>query len=138
LDQVGCQYVPHVLGVQVGQPLTIRNSDGLLHNIHPSPTVNKEFNVGQPRNMDTTRTFDQVEMGIPVSCEVHGWMSAYINVLDHPFFAVTGDDGSFTIKGLPPGDYTLEAWHEQYGPQTMQVTVGAKETKPVDFTFQGT
>jgi hypothetical protein len=137
LDQNGCRYHAHVFGIQVGQTLDIRNSDGILHNIHPTPKVNKEFNVGQPRVMDTNKTFDKPEIMIPVHCEVHNWMSAYIGVLDHPFYAVTGEDGTFTIKGLPPGDYTIEAWHEQYGTQTQKVTVGAKETKEVDFTFTG-
>ncbi|MBI4788888.1 MAG: carboxypeptidase regulatory-like domain-containing protein [Chloroflexi bacterium] len=136
LDQSGCHYVPHVFGVQAGQTLTIRNSDGILHNIHPKPKTNKEFNIGQPRVMDTNRTFDKPEVMIPVFCEVHGWMNAYVGVLEHPFFAVSGDDGTFTIQGLPPGDYTLEAWHEEYGTQTQKFTVAAKETKTVDLTFK--
>ncbi|MBI3741988.1 MAG: hypothetical protein HY257_09580, partial [Chloroflexi bacterium] len=106
LDQVGCRYVAHVFGIQAGQNLTIRNSDDNLHNIHPKPKVNKEFNIGQPRKgMETTKTFDKPEIMIPLACEVHSWMNGYVGVLDNPFYAVSGADGTFTIKGLPPGDY---------------------------------
>jgi plastocyanin len=135
LDQDGCVYEPHVLGVRAGEDLTIRNSDGLLHNVNAQPTANRGFNVGQPTNMETKRSFSSQEVMIPVTCEVHGWMNAYIGVVDHPYFAVTGDDGTFTLEGLPPGTYTLEAWHEQYGTQTMQVTVAAQETGTADFTY---
>jgi hypothetical protein len=137
LDQNGCLYNPHVLGIQMGQDLTIRNSDGILHNIHPMPQVNREFNLGQPKAMDSTKQFAKVEVMIPVECDVHGWMKAYIGVLEHPYFAVTGDDGTFELPNLPPGDYVIEAWHEEYGTQTMNVTVGEKETQEVEFTFQG-
>jgi hypothetical protein len=137
LDQKGCRYQPHVLGVQVGQEFIIRNSDGILHNIHPVPKVNQGFNVGQPVNMDTKKTFDKVEVMIPIECDVHDWMSGYLGVLDHPYFAVSGADGSFSLANLPPGTYTLEAWHERYGTQTMEVTVGASETKTVEFSFSG-
>ena len=137
LDQHGCRYVPHVLGVQAGQDLIIRNSDGLLHNIHPQPTTNEGFNLGQPVNMDTTRQFDEPEVMIPVKCDVHDWMTGYIGVLNHPYFAVTGADGSFSLPNLPPGAYTVEAWHEEFGTQTMEVTVGASETSEIEFTFTG-
>ncbi len=137
LDQKGCRYHPHVFGIQVGQDLIIRNSDGILHNIHPQPTVNKSFNLGQPVKMDSTKKFDKVEVMIPIKCDVHEWMSGYVGVLDHPYFAVTGSDGTFSLPNLPPGTYTIEAWHEKYGTQTMEVTVGAKETKDIEFTFQG-
>ena len=137
LDQLGCRYHPHVLGVQVGQTLVIRNSDGILHNIHPMPAVNQGFNLGQPVKMDSKRTFDEVEVMIPIECDVHDWMIGYLGVLDHPYFAVTGADGSFSLANLPPGTYTLEAWHETYGTQTMDVTVGAQETQDVEFTFSG-
>ena len=137
LDQTGCQYVPHVFGMQVGQDLIIRNSDGILHNIHPMPTTNRPFNLGQPVEMDTTRTFDQVEMFITIECDVHDWMLGYVSVLNHPYFDTTGNEGSFTLPNLPPGTYTIAAWHELYGEQTMEVTIGASEAMEIEFTFEG-
>jgi hypothetical protein len=138
LDQKGCRYIPHVLGVQTNQTLVIRNSDDNLHNIHPMPVNNRPFNIGQPtQGMETERTFEAAEVMIPVSCDVHGWMSASIGVLDHPYFAVTGDDGSFSLPNLPPGDYVVEAWHEEYGTQTAEVTVGESETVEIELTFAG-
>lgn len=135
LDQNGCTYDPHVLGVQVDQELTIRNSDGLLHNINASPTENRPFNVSQPVNMDTNRSFRAPEVMIPVRCDVHGWMNAYIGVMDHPYYAVSGQDGSVSLEGLPPGDYVVEAWHERYGVQTTNVTVATGETAEISFEF---
>ncbi|HEX7120323.1 MAG TPA: carboxypeptidase regulatory-like domain-containing protein [Longimicrobiales bacterium] len=135
LDQVGCVYHPHVLGVQVGQALVIRNSDGLLHNINARPSMNRPFNVSQPTTMETTRTFGAAEVMVPVACDVHGWMQAYIGVVEHPYFGTTGDDGTFSLAQLPPGDYVVEAWHERYGTQTMNVTVAANETKEIEFRF---
>jgi hypothetical protein len=137
LDQVGCRYQPHVFGVQVGQELIIRNSDGILHNIHPMPAINRPFNLGQPIKMESKRTFDRVEVMIPIECDVHDWMIGYVGVLDHPYFSVTGTDGTFSLPNLPPGTYTLEAWHESYGTQTMEVTVGASEAKEIEFTYSG-
>jgi len=137
LDQKGCHYTPHVLGIQVGQPLQIVNSDDTLHNIHGLPKANKEFNQGQPiQGMKMTHTFSTKEVMIPFKCDVHGWMNAWIGVLDHPYYAVTSTDGTFSLKGLPPGTYTIEAWHERLGTQTQTVTVGEKETKDVAFTFK--
>ena len=137
LDQKGCHYTPHVLGIQVGQPLQIINSDDTLHNIHGLPKANKEFNQGQPiQGMKMTHTFSTKEVMIPFKCDVHGWMIAWIGVLDHPFYAVTTADGTFSLKGLPPGTYTIEAWHEKLGTQTQTITVGPKETKDVAFTFK--
>jgi plastocyanin len=138
MDQDGCEYHPHVMGVQTGQQITFRNSDGLLHNINVQGQTNRSFNISQPQNMDTNRSFTRSEIMIPVRCDVHGWMEAYIGVVDHPYYAVTGDDGSFRIENLPPGDYTLEAWHEEYGTQTMQVSVAAQETGETSFTFNDT
>lgn len=135
LDQDGCEYHPRVIGLQTGQELTIRNSDGLLHNVNAKPSVNRGFNVGQPTDMETKRSFTQPEVMIPVTCEVHGWMHAFIGVQSHPYFAVTGDGGTFRLENLPPGTYTIEAWHEQYGTQSTQVTVGAQETGEASFTF---
>ena len=137
LDQRGCHYAPHVLGVQVGQPLEIVNSDSTLHNVHAVPKQNGEFNTGQPlKGMKHRHTFSTKEVMVLFKCDVHGWMNAFVGVLDHPFFAVTGADGSFALKGLPPGTYTIEAWHEKLGTQTQMVTVGEKETKDVALTFK--
>ena len=137
LDQKGCMYHPHIITVQVGQPLKIRNSDDTLHNIHPHPTVNQEFNVGQPRQgMESTKTFDKPEVPIPVGCDVHPWMRSYIAVLNHPFFAVTKEDGTYEIKGLPPGEYQIEAWHEKLKNQTQKVTVKDGDKAKADFTYK--
>lgn len=137
LDQSGCRYEPHVFGMQAGQTLAIKNSDAVLHNINAKPTVNRGFNISQPQaGMVSSRTFAVPEVMVPVGCDVHGWMNAYVGVLSHPYFATSGETGSFTIRRLPPGTYTLEAWHEQFGTQTMEVTVGANETKTVEFTFR--
>lgn len=136
LEQRGCLYQPRVLGIMARQPLKIVNSDNTLHNIHVLPRFNREFNIGQPNEgMVATRAFDQPEVMIPVKCDVHPWMKAYIGVLEHPFFSVTGDGGSFQIGGLPPGNYLVEAWHEVYGVQSQLVTVADQETKEVGFTF---
>jgi len=138
LDQDGCQYEPHVFGVQVGQPIEVRNSDATLHNVHALPKENSEFNFGQqPITPPITRMFDKPEIGIRVNCDVHGWMRAYANVVAHPFFAVTNDDGTFDIRGLPPGTYTLEAWHERLGMQTQSITIpeGAPDITAT-FAFQ--
>jgi len=135
IDQDGCHYRPHVLGIMVGQPLEIKNSDGILHNIKAKGVKNRPFNISQPTTMTSTRTFSAPEVMVPLECNVHGWMQAYLGVLPHPFYAVTGADGSFTIKGLPPGTYTIEAWHEKYGTQTATVTVAGTESKTQDFTF---
>lgn len=136
LDQVGCRYTPHVFGVRVGQPIEIINSDPTLHNIHAMPKSNAEFNNGQPiQGMKMTTSFKAKEVMVPFKCDVHGWMNAYVGVLDHPYFAVTKEDGAFELKGLPPGTYTIEAWHEKLGATTQSVTLGAKETKDVTFAF---
>lgn len=136
IDQDGCRYKPHVLGIRVGQTLEIRNSDPVLHNIKAKGTKNRPFNVSQPSaGMKTNRTFSAPEVMVALECSVHGWMNAFVGVQAHPFFAVTGGDGSFSLKGLPPGTYTLEAWHEKYGTQTATVTVTGTETKTSDFTF---
>ena len=136
LDQDGCRYHPHVLGIMVGQTLAIKNADGILHNIKAKAVKNRPFNVSQPTSMTTPRTFTAPEVMIPLECNVHGWMHAWLAVLPHPFYAVTGADGSFSLKGLPPGTYTIEAWHEKYGTQTATVTVTAGP-KTADFTFTG-
>lgn len=135
IDQDGCVYMPHVAGVQTGQELVFRNSDGLLHNIKATPTENRGFNISQPTDMESARTFSTREVMVPIECNVHGWMSAYVGVLDHPYFAVSGDDGTFSIGNLPPGTYTIEAWHEEYGTQTQEVTLGPDATESVTFAF---
>jgi hypothetical protein len=137
LDQKGCRYHPHVFGARVGQALMILNSDPTLHNIHATPKANKEFNTGQPiQGMKTEHKFTERDVMVPFKCDVHGWMNAYVGVLDHPFFAVTAADGTFSLKGVPPGTYTVEAWHEKLGAQTQSVTLGPKESKEANFTFK--
>jgi plastocyanin len=137
IDQKECRYHPHVFGMRVGQALEIVNSDPTLHNIHAMPKENSEFNNGQPiQGMKMTHTFDKKEVMVPFKCDVHGWMNAYVGVMDHPYFAVTDKDGKFELKSLPPGTYTIEAWHEKLGTQTASVTLGAKETKDVTFNFK--
>jgi plastocyanin len=138
LDQMGCMYVPHVLAVQVNQPVNIVNSDPTTHNVHPVPANNQEWNKSQPPKAEKiTQTFAREEIAIPVKCNVHPWMKAWVAVLKNPYFQVTGKDGAFNIKNLPPGDYTVVAWHEVLGPSAEQkITVGAKEMKMVDFSFK--
>ena len=137
IDQKECRYHPHVFGMRVGQPLEIVNSDPTLHNIHAMPKANQEFNNGQPiQGMKMTHTFTAPEVMVPFKCDVHGWMNAYVGVLNHPYFAVTKDDGSFELKDLPAGTYTIEAWHEKLGATTQSVTIGAKESKELNFTLK--
>ena len=137
LDQRGCWYEPRVFGVQVGQPLEIVNSDETLHNVHAIPMANREFNRGQSlKGLKFTTTFTAPEVMVPFKCDVHKWMNAWIGVVAHPFHATTGSGGTFSLKGLPPGTYTIEAWHEKLGTMTQTVTVGAKETKPITFNFK--
>lgn len=137
LDQKGCMYVPHVVGIQARQNLKVVTSDHTTHNIHPLPNVNPGWNVSQPPGADAIiRSFRRPEVSIPVKCNQHPWMRAYIHVLSHPFYAVSGPDGSFEIKGLPPGKYDIEAVHEQYGAMTQQVTVPAKGSAPVEFAYK--
>jgi hypothetical protein len=136
IEQQGCLYHPHVFGMQTRQPLVIRNSDDTLHNIHALPKLNKEFNIGQPsKGMETRRTFAAAEVMIHFKCDMHPWMSAYVGVLDHPYFVVTGEGGTFALPPLPPGDYVIAAWHEQYGELTQAVTVTGTEAQVINFTF---
>jgi Carboxypeptidase regulatory-like domain len=138
LDQQGCMYKPHIVVLQVGQPLKIKNNDETLHNIHPRPNVNGEFNIGQPRKgMESTKTFDKKEVMIPVGCDVHPWMRSYISVMDNPFFAVTDEDGKFEIKGLPAGEYEIEAVHEKLKSQTGKITVKDGEKATLDLSYKG-
>jgi len=138
VDQKGCLYLPRVVGLQVGQPLKFLNSDPTLHNVHGMPKINAPWNYAMPKfvkqkeNKDLTKP----EIMIHVKCDVHPWMSGYVGVLSHPFFATTGKDGSFTIEGLPPGEYTVEAWQEKLGTQTAKVKVDAGGAATSDFTFK--
>jgi hypothetical protein len=137
LDQQGCRYTPHVFGVQVGQPIEIINSDPTLHNVHAQANVNQPFNLGQHlQGMKNVKTFTVPEVMVRFKCDVHSWMSAYAGVLPHPYYAVTKDGGSFALKDVPAGTYTVEAWHEKLGTQTQQVTIGEKESKAINFTFK--
>ncbi|MGB7161520.1 MAG: hypothetical protein WBD40_25900 [Tepidisphaeraceae bacterium] len=135
LDQVHCRYVPHVLGVQVGQTLVVRSSDDTMHNVHYKPQHNAAGNFGMTRpGAEKKVTFAAPEF-VRVKCDVHPWMTAHVGVFENPFFAVTGVDGKFEIPKLPAGDYTLVAWHELYGRQAQTLTI-ADETKPVEATFR--
>ena len=136
LDQDGCQYKPHVMGVMVGQAYKILNSDGILHNVHALPKINRGFNRPMPATVkEATATFDKAEAVFQIKCDVHPWMNAYVGAFTHPFFSVTGADGKFAISGLDPGTYEITAWHERLGTQTASVTVGANETKAQNFKF---
>jgi plastocyanin len=135
LDQKVCVYRPHVVLVPVNKPLKILNSDGILHNIHTYGKKNPAKNIAQPKfKKEITETFAQPEV-IPVKCDVHGWMSAWIVVVDHPYYAVTDADGKFTIADVPAGTYTVEYWQEKLGTQTKQVTVAATGTAAADLVF---
>jgi hypothetical protein len=139
LDQHGCHYVPHVIGVQTDQNFNVVNSDQTPHNINFDAKLNDKFNQGQgPGAAPIVKQFKRTETVIPVKCNQHPWMRAYVGVLSHPFFAVTDKDGHFEIKGVPPGTYTLVAWHEKY-PQglTQSVTIAASEKKESNFSFSG-
>jgi hypothetical protein len=139
LDQHGCHYRPHVLGLQTNQKLSITNSDPTQHNIHPTPRNNPEWNQTQPNGAPPIeKTFARAETLIPVKCNQHPWMKAYIGVLKHPFFGVSGEDGAYTIKGVPAGTYTVVAWREGGAAgteKTMQVTVPASGSAKADFSF---
>jgi plastocyanin len=140
VDQRGCRYIPHVFGARVGQPIEIANSDDTMHNVHAMPTVNREFNFGQPlKGIKNTEVFTTREVMVPFTCNVHPWMKAYGGIVDHPYFAVTSSGGQFELKNLPAGTYTVEARHEReekLPPQTQTVQIREKETKQVTFTFK--
>ena len=138
IDQKGCRFEPHVAAAMVGQGVHFTNSDDTRHNVHMSPTVagNNAFDVSQNAHADpVTRYFEAPELMIPVRCNNHPWMHSYISILANPFFAVTGSDGRFTIKGLPPGTYTLTAVHEKLGRKSATITVAANGTVRQTFTY---
>ena len=139
IDQKGCQYHPHVLALMTGAPLQVVNSDQTTHNIHPVPKDNREWNESQPPGATPiNQSFARPEVAIPVKCNVHPWMKAYIAVFNNPYYQVTGKDGSFSLKNVPPGTYSVTAWHELYGSSEQSVTVGPSESKSVTITFKAT
>ncbi len=136
LTQRQCRFEPRVLGVQAGQPLAIVNEDATLHNVHAKPQINAPFNIGQPTaGMRATQVFTRPELMVPLTSDIRPWMTAFVAVVTHPFFAVSGPDGTFAIEGVPPGQYTLEARHETLGTATDRITVGRDQTASVSFTF---
>ena len=139
LEQRGCRYAPHVFGVRAGQPIEMTSADQTLHNVHAMPMKNQEFNVSAPAaGWRKTQVFTVPEVMVPFRCNVHAWMTAYIGVMAHPYFAVTGPDGNFSLQGFPPGSYTLTAWHEKFGTRTQQFTVGPKQAQAIPFSFSAT
>ena len=136
MEQKGCQFRPHLLAMRAGQTLKVMNRDATTHNIHPMPNNNREWNVSQPKGVNIERVFAREEISMPVKCNIHSWMRSYIAVINNPYFAVTGEDGSFAIKDLPPGTYTLEAWHEKLGTRMQKITIAAGEAKTVEFAFK--
>ena len=136
LTQKGCEYLPHVLGVMVGQPFEVVNLDPVTHNIHVMGKNNPQWNVTQlPGSASVVRKFMHPEIMIPIRCNMHPWMLAYVGVVDNPFYAVTGHDGMYTIKDLPPGRYTLAVWTATFGTKKREITVRAGETSAADFVF---
>lgn len=137
LDQRGCRYVPRAVGLMAGQPLIIRNSDGTNHNVHPRPVNNSGFNESQPaRSADIVKTFSTPEEKIPVKCDLHPWMTASIYVFNHPCSGVSIEDGTYTIRNVPPGTYQMVFWHDKLGQFQVPVTVGPKESKTQNVVFR--
>ena len=137
LDQKGCLYQPRVVALMTNQPLEIRNSDPTIHNVHAMPKSNAEWNRAQRAGTPAIDTsFQKPELAIPLMCNVHPWMRAFVFVFDHPYFSVTGGDGKFELKNLPPGTYTIEAWQEKLGTRSQTVTLGPREAKQVSFRFK--
>jgi plastocyanin len=138
LDQRGCWFHPRVMGIQAGQALEITNSDPVTHNVHPLAQVNREWNHSQGAGESPlARKFARPEVMIPVKCNIHSWMRAFIGVVDHPYFAFTGTDGAFQIPNVPPGDYLIGAWHERLGTQEQKITVPPSGKIEINFTFKG-
>ncbi len=138
LDQKGCWYIPHVQGMRTGQSLSIKTSDPTAHNVHGYAKVNRSFNRSQPAgaaNVSIRMRRDEASPPMKVKCDIHPWMNAYVGVVDHPYFAVTGDDGSFELANLPPGTYTIQAWHEKYETLEQTVTIASNESQTLEFTY---
>jgi hypothetical protein len=136
MEQKGCIYGPHVVAVRANQELDILNKDETTHNLHPIPLNNREWNKAQAPGTSVDARFAREEVAIPMKCNVHPWMRSYIAVFKHPFFAVTDKAGNFELKNLPPGNYTIEAWHEKLGTSTQKITVGSGDTKDLEFVFK--
>jgi plastocyanin len=136
ITQKGCLYEPHVLAVQANQPIEVVNDDPTSHNIHPTPANNREWNKAELPGAKVEEAFAREEIAIPVKCNIHPWMRGYIAVLKNPYFAVTKKDGSFDLPNLPPGTYTIKAWHEKLGTSTQTITIGANQTKDISFVFK--
>jgi hypothetical protein len=137
LVQKNCMYEPHVLALMTNQPFAVENNDPTMHNVHPLPKQNRQWSNSQPAGSAPLKaTFERPEFAMPVLCNVHPWMRAFVFVFDHPYYAVTSNTGTFEIKNIPPGTYTIEAWHENYPAEDQIVTIGSKETKAISFTFK--
>jgi len=136
IEQKGCMYEPHVVAMRADQRLEIVNNDPTSHNVHPTPANNREWNKAQPPGSKAEETFSREEIAVPVKCNIHPWMKGYIAVFKHPYFAVTLKDGTFELRNLPPGTYTIRAWHEQLGSSTQKITVAANERKVINFVFK--
>ena len=136
LDQKGCMYEPRVLAMMVSQPFEVHNEDQTIHNVHPMPRENKPWNKSEPVGDPPIRaTFTKPEIAIPIACNIHPWMRAFLFVFAHPYFDITSKSGEFALRNLPPGTYTIEAWQERFGAQDQTVTIGSTETKSIEFTF---
>ena len=139
LDQVGCMYEPRVLAMMTNQPFEVKNTDPTTHNVHPIPRENHPWNRSLAAGeAPYVTTFSQPELAIPIVCNIHPWMRAYLFVFAHPYFDVTEKTGTFALKNLPPGTYTIEAWHERFGTLDVPVTIAPKESQPISFTFKTT
>jgi hypothetical protein len=137
LGQKNCMYAPHVLALMTNQPFAVQNSDPTMHNVHPMPKHNRQWSNSQPAgSAPLKQSFANPEFAMPVLCNVHPWMRAIVFVFDHPYFAVTSPAGTFELKNLPPGTYTIEAWHEAYRAQDQTVVIGPKESKAISFAFR--
>jgi hypothetical protein len=137
LDQKKCMFRPHVQGIRVGQQFLMRNSDSVIHNVRSHSLRNRAFNIAQPADTpDRKKTFTKGERAIKMKCDIHGWMTAYVFAMEHPFFAVSDEKGQFKIEGLPAGEYTVAAWHEEFGDQESQITIAASGSTEFTLSFK--